>query len=591
MQRSFGPHVLVLPHSAIHLTCISSAHSAVLLDSFREGAVNLIVASSPMRSRSASTASRPRDGSDLYTHLTREELQRVHASLYGHASSLREKTVAHAITLKASSVRRPPSSCGAAKQRVVAFPTESAAVTRVDASCSQKQVRPISASKGSRAVETRPLLKLSRAVWNRLTAPQQTLSGEMQAWAQGMGANIDFPLQAADVRRCFLRMPLNSVAQEQWRQACERGDVRVLNSLRSCIVHSSAGGGRPRVSIKPRACWCTSNSKRKSDHEDAADASENHLAVENNASGLVDKINAALSHWKLNRVIEQGHSYLYHVCPGSKNRATALAVDLSGTYIVPDGAFIEEIVAGIKKQRAKLRLIQALNHRSADDVDDNGGEPSDVGDEPDYTKEEADYIEEKAREPSDLFQFSTIEVTLKENNLLSLNVHLSDAQVRFLMKGAKEEDPGSRSTFAFVAEAVCIGEDCWFMITGMWRKRLVWVLRDTHNPAVVDSIIIDGICWEKRRFDDGAKATDPFQCLECGNIRRSDNVAYSSRNTSTIRRGNYRCLICGVPTVHVSLRTDATFQQRQRWDPTSGNPLAVDLCMSSKEVEGAGARK
>jgi hypothetical protein len=373
-----------------------------------------------------------------------------------------------------------------------------------------------------------------------------------------------------------------------------------MNSLRACVVHTSAGGDRPRRPPTQRACWCTTTqSPTRLNAEDESAEVDDGTVSGNNVGGINNKnrtdiINAALAHWKLNRVIEQGSSYLYYVCPGAKNRATALASNLGGLYIIPDGSFVDDAVSQVKVQRSKLRVIQALNsdqlQHDTTGEDDGGGDEEDVGDDPDYNKEDGEYLDGRAREPSDLFQFPSIDVTLKDNNLLSLKVHMSDAQVRFLLRGAKEEDPGSRSAFAFEAEAVCVGEDCWFMITGMWRKKLIWVLRDAHNPALIDSVVIDGVCWEKRRFDDGAKSTDPFQCTQCGNVRRGENVSYSSRNTNTIRRGKYRCLICGVNTVHVSLRSDA-FRPRPRWDPTSGHPLATDHCSSCTEVDAGGQGK
>lgn len=554
-----------------------------------------------MRPRSRGTLSQ--DGNKCYSQLTREELQRMHASLYGHRSSLREKTVAHAVTSKAASSVIRASVCDRSRARLHATtippPADEGNRPDVENGASQPVKRPPIPFAGNRSSFTTASERnassckaapstLSREVWNRLTAPPQTLSAEMQAWAQEMGTDFSFPLQIADIRRGFLRQPLLASSQEKWKRACEAGDVRVMNSLRACVVHSSASGGRPRSSAKQRACWCTAKSQPNQKLNDDESMDNERPAAPNR----LDKINAALAHWKLNRVIEQGSAYLYHVCPGSKNRATALATDLGGLYVIPDGSFVDDVVEQIKKQRSKLRLIKTLNHQLNGDHDkeaENQEEDDDLADDdaPDYSKEEGEYVDGRVRESSDLFPFPSVEVTLKDSNLLCLKVHMSDAQVRFLLRGAKEEDPGSRSTFAFDAEAVCVGEDCWFMITGMWKKRLVWVLRDARNPAVIDSLIIDGICWEKRRFDDGAKATDPFQCVQCGNVRRSDNVSYSSRNTSTIRRGKYRCLICGIPTIHVSMRGDA-FRPRPRWDPTSGHPLAADLCMSSKEVEAPG---
>ncbi|CUG88743.1 Hypothetical protein, putative [Bodo saltans] len=570
---------------------------------------------------------------DPYGHLTREELQRIHSSLYGHRSSLREKTIAHAVTLKATGA----STTVSAKSRSDHPGSSLSSATLVPKSAS---VRPAPIMNADYVMKAGPLSAatlahdrlvasaassrlcgelhhysgeprkpqatvLTRPVWQRLTAPPQTLSAEMQSWAKGMGSDFTFPLKISNVRRDFLRQPLRTSAIEQWKRACAAGDVHVMNSLRACVVHTSAGGDRPRRPPKQRACWCTTTQSNNNTQQSSTDETVNEEAESAGgatASGTknrTDIINAALAHWKLNRVIEQGSSYLYYVCPGAKNRATALASNLGGLYIIPDGAFVDDAVSQVKVQRSKLRVIQALNAGQLHDdhgVEDHkaggedGGEDEDVGDDPDYNKEDGEYLDGRVREPSDLFQFPSIEITLKDNNLLSLKVHMSDAQVRFLLRGAKEEDPGSRSAFAFEAEAVCVGEDCWFMITGMMRKKLVWVLRDAHNPALIDSIVIDGVCWEKRRFDDGAKATDPFQCTQCGNVRRGDNVSYSSRNTNTIRRGKYRCLICGVNTVHVSLRSE-TFRPRPRWNPTSGHPLAADHCSSCKEVETIGGGK
>lgn len=438
---------------------------------------------------------------------------------------------------------------------------------------------------------------MSRDVWRRLTTPPPSLSKSMQEWVDEMGVDITFPEQLVERRLAFVADPWSESVKDLWLRTCEKADVGMLQRLRACIVSSKAArppsaSGRVASSRRSQACWCTSGSSAtKAEGENIPMAASSARAA---------KVSAAIAHWKLNRVIEQGSSYFTAVCPGSRVRPTALAAELNGEYVIPDAADIDEFIRGCQRQRAKLRVIATLRDAASSSVlsatsgtavaaKNQSINPDDEDSEDEVSQEAAreaeEYLDNRARESTDLLPFPTVEITLKEeSNLMDLKVHMSDAQVRFLLRAAKEDEPGSRSTFAFRTEAVCLGENCWFGVSGVWKKKIIWIVCCPDAPAVVDSIVVDGVCWVRRRHDEGAKATDPFQCTVCGNVRCSGNVTYSHYPATTVKRGKYLCLICAKDTVHVSLREDL-HRRRPRWDPTSGNPLAKDMCGSCQDID------
>lgn len=485
------------------------------------------------------------DGSQF---LSREELQRIHASLYGHCSSLRSHaTVATAVTRKAASalaksMQLRPAAHNSSTVYEAATPGRSRSFVSL-ASNAPAQQRPQSASRCVSRLQQAPL----------------SIGERVRKWVAEMKVDMIAPTAIIDLRKQFAVQP--ETWQKDWLRHCRasRKKLKTMFRARLCAknqdynqmtFHQNHGANtKPSRYI---GCSCRT-------HPQSVDGSDGELVMDK--ASLLQSVKA---HWDLDRFIEQGPAYLYQVWRGGgtgKNSVRSLAQELEGSYVIPDEKAALKYAKVVRWHEAKKRVVARIAGGNGDDAPlssrAEGSENSDASDEEDIG------------EADDCFPCPATEITMDEDtNLLQLKVHLSDAQVRSLLKDRGEKEAGSSSAYLFTTQAVCIDNDVWLGLSGGFTHK---VIRFVRNPLThsVDSFVVAGMCWEKEVTDEGGKPTDPFRCKQCGNTRKNGNVIYALNRQGAISRGKYFCIVCGMDTLHVSLVKELR-RSRPRWDPTIG---------------------
>jgi hypothetical protein len=399
-----------------------------------------------------------------------------------------------------------------------------------------------------------------------LRKDKESIDEILAEWLRGMHIDTSPPVSAIRLRRDFTDRP--SELKDIYLQFCRFNASVVKHRFKPRLCSTCVG-----YSAETAQSCSLSNSRRQ--------LTKAPKELDDLEHARSDLITARIYEWKLHRFIEQGGLYLYSVWKGGKTNVAFLLAEYWGNFIIANEAVIDDYVEDFNKYKNRRLFAKRFTKRdhsepAADDPTTIG--ETDAGEYPSVPEVD----DEDAPDPSDNFPYPMIAVSLNEQNILELKMHLSDAQVRSMLVARGESDALSRSCYLFTTKALCIGEDKWFGFSGGFAGKVVHFLRAPDKT--LDSLFIDGLCFEKRRPIEVFEK-DPFTCTRCGTERAHRNAVRVNRHSRSLTRGLYYCAVCRTETLHVS--QVAEFRRpRPPWDASVGKLVNDPQKLSEEPFAG-----